>query len=97
MYKKINIFWKQIKTGYVQNEALRKLDETTREYNGKLNVGSKGDETKTRPRLLSWEAQRMKLLLTENVDRYMIRCPKWLLLLNNVCLSTTEHSCLGRK
>lgn len=77
MYKKINIFWKQIKPGYAQNGALGKLNETTREYNGKLNVGAKGDETKTRLRLLSWEAQRMKLLLTENVGRYMIRCPKW--------------------
>lgn len=43
------------------------LEEATREYRGKLNAVATRDETKTRPRLLSWEAQRMKLLLTEKV------------------------------
>lgn len=77
MYKKINIFWKQIKTRYAQIEALSKLEETAREYNGKLNAGAKGVKTKTRPIFLSWETHRMKLLLTENVGRYVIKCPKW--------------------
>lgn len=42
MFKKINVFWKQIKTRYAQIEALSKLEETAREYNGKLNAGAKG-------------------------------------------------------
>lgn len=71
------------------------LEEATRKCRGKLNAVATRDETKTRPRLLSWEAQRMKLLLTEKVKMWLgapvVAVTKQLL------FSTTENLCLGRK